>query len=370
MTPMKLSRANRLAAALQAEPLFHMSLGSKELFHSNLIAWFVDKYPEEIGARFSPWTAPAPGRLREPTEREVGDLDIVIQLADHEAIVIENKAFSMPDEEQLDRYSAGPARARRGRPALVLLSLTDPRWASNQHLGPNGVWRRFGYDALRDVLLPAVDAVRTRDAYDGETLAHYCKLLGLLVELAEIVDVGSDDEPVALEPAVAAALTPARIDDVAEKMRMYQLGGRLRQALADVPGLKIKTDFSNGSPLLEAFVPLWNTDRIGWQYQNGQFRVALILDTMKSPGVSRAQREAYALERYGAWLDVPRLEQRLAPTRTVARRVELNGYNPDFVYRYCIPRQVTVGWLLELGAEYVREAAMFAANVHPRPVES
>ena len=43
----KESVAAELARALDAEPLFHMSLGSKELFHSNFIAWFARKYADE-----------------------------------------------------------------------------------------------------------------------------------------------------------------------------------------------------------------------------------------------------------------------------------------------------------------------------------
>lgn len=362
---MKLIEATRLAAALHAEPLFHMSLGSKELFHSNLIAWLIDKYPDEVGACFASWTVAAPGRPRGSTERETSDLDIVIQLAASEAIVIENKAFSMPDERQLDRYASGPVKNRQGKPALVLLSLSNPRWTSDQHVGPDGTWQRRGYDALRAVLLPAIDPVRRRNAYDGDTLEHYCALLALLVELADLVDVARDDEPVALDPSIAAALAPARVDDVAEKMRMYQIGGRLRQALAKTPDVGIKSDFSNGTPLIEAFVPLRATDRIGWQYQDGQFRIALILDSMKSPGTSRTAREAYALEHYAAWLDLSRVEARLAPTRTVARRVDLNGFSPDFVHRYCVPINLTVGRLLDVGTECVLAAAAFAASVHP-----
>ena len=359
-------RAISVAAALQAEPLFHMSLGSKELFHSNLVAWFVDRYPEDVGVRFAAWTPPAPGRLPAPTTRETGDLDIVIQLADHEAIVIENKAFSMPNEAQLERYAAGPVRALRGRPTLVLLSLSNPRWPSDEYAAPAGTWRRIGYETLREVLQPAIEAVRRRDFYDGETLAHYCSLLRLLVELADLVDVGSDDEPVELEPAITRALMSARIADAAEKMRMYQIAGRLRQALTPVRDVAIKADFTNGKPLLEAFVPLRGTDRIGWQYQNGQFRVALILDTMSSPGATRAQREAFATAHYGAWLELGRLEQRFAPTRPVARRTPLNGYDPAFVYRYCIPVDLNVGRLLKIGAEYVADAVAFAARAHPR----
>jgi hypothetical protein len=35
----------RLVDALADDPVFAMSLGSRELFHSNLLAWFLDRFP-------------------------------------------------------------------------------------------------------------------------------------------------------------------------------------------------------------------------------------------------------------------------------------------------------------------------------------
>jgi hypothetical protein len=34
-----------LINALDSEPMFAMSLGSKELFHSNLLGWFISHHP-------------------------------------------------------------------------------------------------------------------------------------------------------------------------------------------------------------------------------------------------------------------------------------------------------------------------------------
>jgi hypothetical protein len=53
----KVENLNNLLCNLEKNPLFQMSLGSKELFHSNLLAWiisqksqtkFVHKFLEEI----------------------------------------------------------------------------------------------------------------------------------------------------------------------------------------------------------------------------------------------------------------------------------------------------------------------------------
>lgn len=91
-----------LVAAIESNPLFAMSLGSKELFHSNLLAWFIRHHPEVRTALLNDWAgAPALGPAR--VSREWKNMDLVLQSAEH-MLVIENKTFAPPDENQLDRF--------------------------------------------------------------------------------------------------------------------------------------------------------------------------------------------------------------------------------------------------------------------------
>ncbi len=101
-----------LCAALEKEPLFHMSLGSKELFHSNFLAWFADCFPEHAAAVFRPWTVPMAEAQADRSEREPAHLDLVLHLPGLAPIAVENKVFSTPDEEQLDRYAEGTLAQR------------------------------------------------------------------------------------------------------------------------------------------------------------------------------------------------------------------------------------------------------------------
>ena len=87
-----------LCTALEKEPLFHMSLGSKELFHSNFLAWFADCFPEHAAAVFRPWTVPMTEAQADRSEREPAHLDLVLHLPGLAPIAVENKVFSVPDE--------------------------------------------------------------------------------------------------------------------------------------------------------------------------------------------------------------------------------------------------------------------------------
>ena len=46
-------KIEKIKDELKKSPIFNFSLGSKELFHSNFIAWLANKYPQETGKLFS-----------------------------------------------------------------------------------------------------------------------------------------------------------------------------------------------------------------------------------------------------------------------------------------------------------------------------
>ena len=88
-----------LCAALEKEPLFHMSLVSKEMFHSNFLAWFADYFPKHAAAVFRLWTVPMVEAQADRSEREPAHLDLVLHLPGLAPIAVENKVFSVPGEE-------------------------------------------------------------------------------------------------------------------------------------------------------------------------------------------------------------------------------------------------------------------------------
>ena len=118
------SEFDRLIADLKDNPIYTMSLASKELFHSNFIAWLIEKYPDHFEKkmkRIFPEELEGESFDRQnPVDREKSFVDLTINLKDSEKkIIIENKVKSIPDKAQLERYSdAGNCR--------VLLSLSRP----------------------------------------------------------------------------------------------------------------------------------------------------------------------------------------------------------------------------------------------------
>ena len=73
------------------EPLFHMSLGLKELFHSNYLAWFADYFPESAAAVFHPWAVPMIEAQAGRSEREPAHLDLVLHLPGLAPIAVDDR---------------------------------------------------------------------------------------------------------------------------------------------------------------------------------------------------------------------------------------------------------------------------------------
>ena len=98
----------RMADDLKKSLLFRMSLGSKELFHSNVWAWLIEQDPAFIKVFFPEFDDQCYRYLG--VSRECWHRDVIIWLekCDNKErcyYVIENKIKSLQDEEQLRRYT-------------------------------------------------------------------------------------------------------------------------------------------------------------------------------------------------------------------------------------------------------------------------
>jgi hypothetical protein len=355
-----------LCNSLRAEPLFHASLGSKELFHSNLLAWFADSFPRDAAAVFRAWGTALPRAAAMPSERESTHLDLVLHLPGLAPLAIENKVFSVPNDEQLSRYDEG-AISRRGLaghlPSKVLLSLISPGWTEYQG------WRWVSYRKLASALDRRVSQVKIADEFAGDVLDHYVRLIRLLVQLVDLLGTPTPEAPFLLPPAITAHLDRARLSAAVQKARASLVVRELQRAIAAQGGVAAEIDhgFTRGTVLLEGFhrlAPKENdpsSDFLGWQLQGSQFRLAVITGRLGGRS-DRERREAYVMERYPHWFDFSLVEKvaGIAPTshsRGVrGGRWKFHGYSPDFVYRYCVVPDLTMAQILEVGLGYLRLA--------------
>ena len=95
-------------AGLENNPVFAMSLGSKELFHSNFLAFI---FMHNSAGNLRKWLYEKAGGKTDKTIefdeyfREKSNFDLLFKIKGEEKfILIENKFKSLPDRKQLEKY--------------------------------------------------------------------------------------------------------------------------------------------------------------------------------------------------------------------------------------------------------------------------
>jgi hypothetical protein len=333
----------QLSIELDMEPLFHASLGSKELFHSNLLAWMAKRYPELARQVWQPWLRRASTPTVHRVRREFGHMDLVIELDGYEPLVVENKTFSMPDFAQLQRYAEGPVRRVDGNPRLVLLSLIDPGWRDDVLPVGDREWRWVSYRQLGEQIHRALD--HPSGAFADQILVHESRLMVLLDQLIRSGGVRDPHEPLVLGSDVTEPLARVGIADALGKARAYQIMAAIRARLDEdgVPetAWPLEAGFSRAQPLLSAFWRKGPRLFVGWQYQARQWRLAMIVKDRELVGRTQQHRDARAeyARSYRNFFDFTPMydvlgctEQNCLPPRSRTGPDDFNRYDPDFVY--------------------------------------
>ncbi len=350
---------------LREDPLWHASLGSKELFHSNVLAWMIDSFPARARTIFAPWLRTEEGATENRVRREYRHLDLVIEFVGFSPLVVENKMFALPDDAQLDRYATETIPRLPGqRPSLVLLSLVDPGWPNDELRCGKHVWAWVSYRQLAERIR---DEFPTgRGEFPEELLAHYAQLLLLIQTVVDQVHIQGPSDPLWLSPQLQRSLDGMRLGELAAKVRAHEARRHILRALADrgLTAVAISVGFTNGSPLIESFRRLPDGNEAGWQYQQGQWRLAMILPTMagRSPA-DRKRRERHAAV-HARWFDFGPFSKitggpETPPPRAAESTGRFNRYDPDFVYRYRLLPNPSVAQITDLALAYSQLALEF-----------
>lgn len=360
------SDVGRLCAELNGQPLFHLSLHSKELFHSNFLGWLCEAHSGAATRALKTW-------LPERNDasgahivlREKDHLDLAVQLPGCAPFVLENKVFSPPDEAQLDKYAAGKL-AGLTDPVMLLLSLGDPSWPDGTYTTPLGaVWRHLSFEDLRRVLDHAHEAMPDHLAFDRELVARYRDMVVILGQLASSVGRPAADEPIDVPPDDAEHLRAIRLHDAIGKLRARSAIAAARahteSLLPDIP-VQWEADFTKGSPLMSAFVEVGDGDRLGWQYQHKQWRAATITRAHDGRGPALlALRHEYVTAHYADWFVFDGIRALTGRPVKEVPRTEADGrycsFAPNFTYRYRKLPALTQNELVALSHHYIEAAA-------------
>ena len=115
-----------LQGRLESNPIYALSLGSRELFHSNFLGWIFERYEPMIAAIYDERVS---GKIT--IEREKHNFDLIVKFGDPEkrqSIIIEVKVKDAPRLKQLLDYDRKIVEeSEKGnlesKPHRILLSL-------------------------------------------------------------------------------------------------------------------------------------------------------------------------------------------------------------------------------------------------------
>lgn len=226
--------------ALRSSPLFQLSLGSKELFHSNFLAWLFETYPQESGHALSRFLKDSTGDVAiNRVLREQKNRDLTIYFKNGQELVIENKVKSLPYIEQLVMYSDG-AEANQN---FLLLSLMSPPFSDGGIIKAGSVvWNILTYSDLPAVIEGIGSSIKNE--YHRAILSDYVSFISALGGIFASNSHGENDLFADFHsPAQGSAfeqLRTLRMGDIYQKLRYEALAAQVYEALVNAcPGLVI-----------------------------------------------------------------------------------------------------------------------------------
>ncbi len=353
----RLAELRRIVRRLQDNPVLVMSLHSKELFHSNLLGWIVERHPEAAAQALRPWLKPDPLRTVLDVRREKHHLDLIIELPGFAPLVIENKVFSLPDEGQLQGYARkNIPRAKAGGGTQVLLSLLDPGW-------PDRTFEEWAWAPWPDVVLriAAQPEMSSGDFFDVQLVRYWIELVQDLDTVGRVVAPVDDGVPLQLDADTLVLLAEVRLADPMQKFRTFAVRTLILQRLmsAGVVVDEVESGFGSGGPLLSVKVEAADGTSVGWQLQGAQWRRFIIVPPhlRGRTASSRQARSAWVEQHHASWFRFD-AEQALGPWAP-APSAEHKHFAPDFVYDYVKVGGLPVHTLLELADRVSADAVAY-----------
>lgn len=258
-----------IKSVLLSSPLFHLSLSSKELFHSNFLGWLGEWHPDFFLAVFREMgcvlNCPADGFI---LKREYENFDLCVLAPDGRIVfILENKVKSLPRIEQLKEYEEKAIRKQNTLPEdLMLLSLATE--FPNKEAIEQSSWKIRQYHQLSEAM-QRHRVLLAAHPYAAGLVDDYC----LVIEHLHLLAQGwlpAPSEPFLLPQEEKAFCQELRLGDLQDKIRYSQLFEELNRLLReeyrvveglDVDAIKRDTDyhrtvytnygFTHGQGLLE-----------------------------------------------------------------------------------------------------------------------
>lgn len=287
-----------LKKKIEKSPMFQLSLGSKELFHTNFLYWLSKAEPNAFWRIMSKFgiNADDKGSLVVKREWEHFDLSIVhetvkkkkgkdVKIVDNIVAVIENKVKSIPRIKQLDNYNKEIEKVNKDNECKkILLALIDPGFDHNEE-----GWSCFTYEKYRGFIEDCLTIIE--NDYDRCIIEDYYNMIDTLISFKDEwlrEDFSSMKYMDIIEHSSVKDYIDLRINDLRHKTIFSKMFSVLEVNLKDdkpetgiekaedifknnIP-LTIGYGMTNATGLIEAKVKINADYLLGIQVQGNQYR--------------------------------------------------------------------------------------------------
>ncbi len=244
--------------SLRQSPLFHLSLASKELFHSNFIGWCCEIWPEQTAKIWANLVTGLPEHYsKEPLgkniRREHNNHDLEIDFEGNKLLVLELKVKSLASEGQLKEYARRMKPKDGIQPRLVLMSLMEPDFLEKD---PKTLNLDNGIDCSwvdLSIMAKKLKEFLTHDPPTGYLEGLLCDYEKFVVALKEVTSIAAKlegENRFFLRKADCVAITDMRLHDLVFKLRYQQLGKKVQECLPNDKKFGVKAEMSNGTGMI------------------------------------------------------------------------------------------------------------------------
>jgi hypothetical protein len=279
------SEIKRITESLNNNFLFQVSLGSKELFHSNLIAWLLEQKNKKgeyealkIFLEILHLKVPLNTLIEDEVRitREENNIDLIIEWKERgecKYVFIENKMKSIPTEEQLNSYDTKIEKYKKNKLDSHNKFLLTP---FDTKIGENISWKNITY---KKEILNYLDLIIDIDFSNQDIrliIERYIEFTRNIVYLFKFY-IGDSLSEFKIKKynyytSRLAYLRKIRLHDFILKNMHDSLRILLNEKLND-RNVEIRTNFTRGNGITDIFYDLKGTNfTIGLQIQGNTLK--------------------------------------------------------------------------------------------------
>jgi len=278
--------------------LFQASLGSKELFHSNLIAWILEQENEKgeyealkIFLKTINAKVPFNALIKEnevKISREENNIDLIIKWKENEEwnfVFIENKMKSIPTSKQLEDYNEKIKKYVNLELVTNNKFLLTPLSSLLEINNHTEKWKNITYKEQIIKFLNKVKNLNFKNPDIKLIVEKYLDFVNKIILLFEIY-IGIDENDFLRKKynyysSELDDIRRLRMHDMILKMMHERLGNLIKKRVKDID-LIILTNFTRSTGITDMFYKLPETDfTIGLQIQGDTLKHCIMCNPNK-----------------------------------------------------------------------------------------